>query len=178
MSAAARAAGSLELARRIQASIRADACRSRDVERIGPFIATFTPDDPNPFLNYAIPEQDARPAPADVDALVAAYRTRGRTPRLEYVPALAPAVEAALLAAGFGAESRLPLMVAGSVRELAVDGIELVEAASDDDYRAVAAVQWEAYEEQGEAPQRVADGLRRSSDAGGVVLLARDTRTG
>ena len=69
-------------------------------------------------------------------------------------------------------------MTARGVHELAVDGIELVEPATDDDYRAVAAVQWEAYEEAGDAPQRVADGLRRSAEAGGVVVLARDARTG
>ena len=63
MSAAAMAAGSL--ARRIQASIRADACRGRDVERIGTFVATFTRDDRNPFLNYAIPEEGAKPARDD-----------------------------------------------------------------------------------------------------------------
>jgi len=57
------AAGSL--ARRIQASIRADACRGRDVERIGTFVATFTRDDRNPFLNYAIPEEGAKPARDD-----------------------------------------------------------------------------------------------------------------
>jgi hypothetical protein len=40
---------------RIQAAIRADATRSREVERIGPFVATFTPGSRNPYLNYAIP---------------------------------------------------------------------------------------------------------------------------
>jgi ribosomal protein S18 acetylase RimI-like enzyme len=109
---------------------------------------------------------------------VRAFHDRRRTPRLEYLPALAPAVEPALLAAGFTVESRLPLMVARGVRDLEVDGIELVEAATDDHYRAVAAVQWEAYEEAGEAPQRVAEGLRRSAAAGGIVVLARDSRTG
>jgi ribosomal protein S18 acetylase RimI-like enzyme len=170
--------GSLGLARRIQASILADACRSRDVEPIGPFVATFTRDDPNPFLNYAVPTEDADPGPADVEALAAAFLARDRTPRLEYLPVLAPAVEPALLAAQFAVESRLPLMVVRDVRELAAADIELLEPASADEYRAVAAVQWEAYEEEGEPPPRVASGLRRSAEAGGVVLLARDARTG
>jgi len=174
----AAAARSLEHARRIQDSIRVDACRSRDVERIGPFVATFNRDDPNPFLNYAIPEAGARPSGADVGALVAAYRQRRRKPRLEYLPLLAPAVERTLKAARFEVEARLPLMTCVSPRGTAVDGIDLLAATSEDDYRAVAAVQWEAYEEQGAVPQRVVDGLRRSAEAGGVVLLARDAATG
>jgi ribosomal protein S18 acetylase RimI-like enzyme len=171
-------AAPLELERRIQASIRADACRSRDVERIGPFVATFTRYDPNPFLNYAIPDEEARPGPADVEALAAAYLAHDRTARLEYLPALAPAVEPALVAAGFLPESRLPLLIAVEVRELLLDGIELIEPSTADDYRAVAVVQWEAYQEEGEPPPRVASGLRRSAEAGGVVLLAREACTG
>jgi hypothetical protein len=33
------------------------------------------------------------PSPADVEALVDAYRDRDRKPRLEYIPSIAPAVE-------------------------------------------------------------------------------------
>jgi ribosomal protein S18 acetylase RimI-like enzyme len=57
-------------------------------------------------------------------------------------------------------------------------GIELLEATSDEELRGVADVQWEAYGEEGGAPERVVDGLRRSITAGGLVVLARDTETG
>jgi ribosomal protein S18 acetylase RimI-like enzyme len=95
-----------DVERRIQAAIRADATRSREVERIGPFVATFTPGSRNPYLNYAIPEADGEPTGGDVAALVEAFARRGHAPRLEYVPSLAPAVEPALLEAGFVVEGR------------------------------------------------------------------------
>lgn len=108
-------------------------------------------------------------------ALVHAYRARARTPRLEYVASFAPAVEPALLAAGFEVEGRLPLMVyRGGDDKAAPDGIELLAATSDDELRSVAEVQWEAYAESGPVPARAADGLRRTLQAGGIVVLARD----
>ena len=168
-------------ASRIQESIRVQACRWRDCVRIGPFVASFSCDDDNPYLNYAIPNDAATPSPADVDALVAAYRERHRTPRLEYIPQLAPAVEPALVARGFEVELRTPLMTcagASSVRALALEGIELLAPRTEDEYRGAAAVQWEAYSEEGDVPERAVAALRRTVAAGGVVVLARDAATG
>jgi ribosomal protein S18 acetylase RimI-like enzyme len=170
----------LELASRIQDSIRANACRWRDCERIGPFIATFNREDANPYLNYAIPDDAAMPLAADVDALVDAYRKRDRQPRLEYIPALAPAVEPVLLAEGFDIERRTPLMTctaAPDVREVAAEGVELIAPSSEEEYLAAVSVQWEAYEEQGSVPRHAVEALRRTVDAGGVVVLARDIET-
>lgn len=174
--------GFVKLASRMQAAIREAACRTRDNQRIGAFLATFDREDDNPFLNYAIPDDAATPSPTEVEALVAAYRERDRRPRLEYIPSLAPAVEPVLVSAGFAVEfgGRLPLMTcaaASEVREVVVDRVELVAPSSEDEYRSAASVQWEAYGEQGEAPQRVVDGLRGTVAAGGVVVLARDTET-
>ncbi len=45
----------------IQAYIRRNAARNRDTEQIGPFLATFARNSTNPYLNYAIPDADARP---------------------------------------------------------------------------------------------------------------------
>ena len=171
----------VEFASQIQASIRVAARRGRDHERIGPFLATFNRGDDNPYLNYAIPDDGAAPSPAEVDGLVAAYRKRNRRPRLEYIPLLAPNVEPTLVRAGFSVERRTPLMTcteAASVREVVAAGISLVAPASEDDYRAAASVQWEAYEEEGDVPQRTVDALRRTVEAGGVVVLARDLETG
>jgi ribosomal protein S18 acetylase RimI-like enzyme len=170
-----------EFASRVQASIRAAAVRGRDQERVGPFLATFNREDDNPYLNYAIPDDGAAPSLAEIDALVAAYRMRDRRPRLEYIPLVAPAVEPALLRAGFSVERRTPLMTctaASAVRHVVVEGVELVVPASEDDYRAAASVQWEAYEERGDVPQRAVDALRRTVEAGGVVILARDLAVG
>jgi hypothetical protein len=82
----------------IQAYLRKAASRDRITERIGPFLATVSPDTENPYLNYAIPDDGAAPTPDDVQELIAFYRAHNRIPRLEYSRELAPAVEAALCA--------------------------------------------------------------------------------
>jgi GNAT superfamily N-acetyltransferase len=169
----------LPLAGRIQEALRHHAPRGRDTEHIGPFLATFTRDTKNPYLNYAIPADDAAATAADVAALVAAYRARDRKPRLEYIPSLAPAIEPALLEAGFEIEGRLPLMTFVEEAELtAPEGIELVAPATDEEYRGAAMAQWEAYAESEPLPASAGDGLRRTAETGGVVVLARAAATG
>lgn len=85
---------------RIQSYLRFAASKQRDTQQIGSFLATFNVDSDNPFLNYAIPDDNAIPSSADVNALISAYKQRLRIPRLEYITQLAPSVEGALLAAG------------------------------------------------------------------------------
>ena len=164
----------------IQAYLRVAASRARETERIGPFLATFSRSSRNPFRNYAIPDDGAIPSPGDVAALIDAYRRRGRVPRLEYLPGLAPSVEAALLAGGFSFEGRLPLMVCppGAVRDLPIPtGIELIAPKSDADLLAMLAAQNEAY---GEGPPDPAELPERRAflAAGGIAALARDAATG
>jgi predicted GNAT family acetyltransferase len=169
------------LEQRIQASILANAVRWRESARIGPFTATFDRDEDNRYLNYAVPNPGATPSAADVAELVAAYRERARLPRLEYIPQLAPGVEAVLLVAGFQVEGRLPLMTcarAEDVRRRSAEGIELVAPASEEEYRAVVSAQSEAYGEHGPPAQHAVDSLRRAVAAGGVAVLARDSETG
>ncbi len=107
---------------RVQAYMRIGASHGRATERIGPFLATFTAHTDNPYLNYALPDDGATPSSAQVAALMTAFAARSRRPRLEYVSRLAPAVEPALLAAGFAVEDRLPLMICnrGQVRAVAL----------------------------------------------------------
>jgi ribosomal protein S18 acetylase RimI-like enzyme len=173
------AASVSELAR-VQAAIRADAVRSRDVELVGPFVATFDASPDNPFLNYAIPEADAEPARADVDALLAAYRARERLPRLEYVTGLAPAVESSLLEAGFAVEMRTPLLVfrGGRGDPPAPDGVELVDVSTADEAYAAGVAQNEAYEEAEPPTTGWVEGVLRNLATGGLRVLARDTVTG
>jgi ribosomal protein S18 acetylase RimI-like enzyme len=83
-----------------------------------------------------------------------------------------------LLAAGFEIEGRLPLMICSEPVFAAVPEIELIAPMSEDEFRGVAVVQWEAYGEDGPLPRRAVDGLRRSSEKGGVVVLARDAVSG
>src|SRR6266536_4932948 len=159
----------MTLESKIQDALRHHAPRGRDTEKIGPFLATFTRDTDNPYLNYAIPDEGGSPSPDDVGGLVAAYRARERKPRLEYIPRIAPAVEPALLAAGFEVESRTPLMTCSGPRFDAPKGIELVSPATEEDFRGAAQVQWEAYGEAGPLTQRAVDGLRQTANNGGVV---------
>jgi len=164
--------------RLIQAAILADAKSNRDVVELGSFVATFNPQDANPYLNYAVPFEAAVPISAEVQELADTFRRRERRPRLEYIPAMAPAVEDVLLGEGFAQEGRLPLMIAGTLRSSEVAGIELLSPGCDEEYAAVASVQWEAYEEEPPVPQRVIDALKRTSELGGVVCLAREKETG
>jgi GNAT superfamily N-acetyltransferase len=111
-------------------------------------------------------------------SLVTAYEARGRKPRLEYIPSVAPAIEPVLLAAGFEIEGRLPLMTCEAPVFASPPGIELVAPATEGEFRGVAEVQWEAYEEREPMSDSAVAGLRRTADAGGVVVLARDAETG
>ncbi|BAZ27077.1 hypothetical protein NIES4073_79930 [Kalymmatonema gypsitolerans NIES-4073] len=164
----------------IQAYLRFAASRQRNTERIGPFLATFSDHNDNPFLNYAIPDDVATPSSADVAALITAYERRSRIPRLEYIAHLAPAVEGALLTAGFVVEGRLELMtcIPGLEQILPLPpDIELVVPVTDAELLATVAVQNEAYG----APLPSSDAvvrLRASLAAGQIAVLARVTATG
>ncbi|WP_445150994.1 GNAT family N-acetyltransferase [Baekduia sp. Peel2402] len=171
---------------RIQQYLRGAAARGRDVERVGPFLATFNARDAMPYTNYAIPDDGARPTAADVAALVDAYNKRDRLPRLEYLPNAAPDVEAALIAGGFVVEALLPGMVCEPPDVVALpapDGIVFEVPASDDDWHELDTVQHVAFgvepspataAERAEAAER---GRERLAD-GGLTLLARDVETG
>jgi GNAT superfamily N-acetyltransferase len=101
---------SLALLRRVQAAIRAAAGMPREVVDLGPFELYYEPQRSVRWFTYAIPQDDARPDAADVARIVEASTARERIPRVEYLPAVAPAVEDALLAGGFALELRGPLM--------------------------------------------------------------------
>ncbi|GAA6622948.1 GNAT family N-acetyltransferase [Scytonema sp. NUACC26] len=164
----------------IQSYLRVAASHQRDTEQIGPFLATFSRSNNNPFLNYAIPDENATPSPVDVTALIVAYEKRLRRPRLEYITQLAPAVEEVLINAGFCVEGHLPLMTyaPGSEQSLPIPpGIELILPVSDDDLFATISVQNEAY---GAPPPDVGAiaALKSSLKAGGIAVLARIIATG
>jgi ribosomal protein S18 acetylase RimI-like enzyme len=166
---------------RIQAYLRAVAPLGRDSEQIGPFLATFTPTTNNPYLNYAIPADDATPTHDEVVALVDAYHRRQRRPRLEYVTEAAPAVENALLADGFTIEGRLPVMITDSSTltepRIRAD-IELVSPESDDELYAMAVVQAEAYEATNKPTRADVQRQRAALAAGALAVIARDRRSG
>jgi ribosomal protein S18 acetylase RimI-like enzyme len=148
--------------------------------RAGPFVIRFDEhDDALPF-NYAIPDDDVAPTDAEVDALVAAFHGRARTPRLEYVPQVAPKVEEALLTAGFAEEGRYPLLVCPPDEALdapADAGVLLALVTDDPGLWQVARVMNEAFDAPEATGHDVAR-LRRVLDGGGLVAAAVDAVTG
>jgi len=158
----------------------ASAANGREVVSAGPFTVTITGHDPNVYLNYAVPAAGADPTPADIDALIAAFTSRARTPRLEYLPGLAPAVEPALLAAGFVVADRLPLMECdpGTVTDQPVPaGYELLRPTTEPETEAMLAAQHEAFGEAPPTPAHVT-ATRAKAATGQIQLLARETATG
>lgn len=158
----------------IAAYLRRSIIEGRDHERIGPFTASFSRGSSNPFLNYAIPDDGAQPTPDDMASLVDAYEARELQPRLEYLPAIAPDVERALLAAGFTVEGRLVLMVPGPpAGGLPPVDIELLIPSADDELRGLRTVQHEAYDD----PEPITDAsiarLRANLQDGAGAILAR-----
>ena len=161
--------------------MRRAAADGRMLEQVGPFLATFSPDSDNPFLNYAIPDDGAQPSPSDVDDLTNAYARRELLPRVEFMTETAPEAEQALLAAGWSVERRIPVMLCppdAAVALAAPEGVELVVPGTDDEVRAMLTAQYEAFGEPPEVPDgEVAKTLARLR-TGGFAVLARDVATG
>ncbi|MFJ7944876.1 GNAT family N-acetyltransferase [Streptomyces sp. NPDC096354] len=159
----------------VQSHTRTLALRSPDHLRIGPFTVRHNPDWQLKYANYAIPDQGAEPTAADVQALIAAFRERDRMPRLEYLPGGAPAVEPALLAAGFTVENRAPILACAPADLLPpkpVDALVISEPATDAEFDAAARVQHHGYGGTGEPEGGEAAWLRNAAAGGGVAALA------
>lgn len=156
----------------VQSHTRTLALRSPDHLRIGPFTVRHNPDWQLKYANYAIPDQGAEPTAADVQALIAAFRERDRMPRLEYLPGGAPAVEPALLAAGFTVENRAPILACAPADLLPpkpVDALVISEPATDAEFDAAARVQHHGYGGTGEPEGGEAAWLRNAAAGGGVA---------
>lgn len=159
----------------LQASLRAALRGRRDVEYVGPFLIAFDADDDSPFRNYAVPDDGANPTPVEVEDLRRAFLQRARIPRLEFLPAAAPAVESGLLAAGFRTEGRHPMMTctADQLHERpSPTEIAVATVADRDALVEAAAVQNAAYG-AGEPTEADIVRLERTVAAGGHVALAR-----
>lgn len=111
--------------RSVQAYLRAVAADDRQALSTGAFDVFIDRDSGHPYSNYAIPRDVAEPSQEAVGEVVHVMQRAARTPRLEFLPAAAPAAEAALLEFGFVEELRTPLMTCG--RE------DLVDSATPDD---------------------------------------------
>lgn len=141
--------------------------------KILPFLLKFDEASADRYRNYAFPDDGAAPDESTISQLVTAFEERSRTPRLEYIRELAPALEAVLVACGFTVEGVLPLMACtqATLREPAT-GVEYSLAVSAGDLGEAAEVQNAAY---GAGPATTADvaRLRTTVEGGGLVALAR-----
>ncbi|MFF8913368.1 GNAT family N-acetyltransferase [Streptomyces sp. NPDC015032] len=159
----------------VQIHARTLALRSPGHLRVGPFTVRYNPDWSIKYANYAIPDQDAEPTAAELDALIAAFRERERLPRLEFLPGWAPAVEPALLAAGFTVENRAPVLTCAPGDLLPpkpVDALTTAEPVTDAEFDAAALVQHLAYGGTGAPEEGQAAWLRAAAGGGGVAALA------
>lgn len=162
---------------RIHAYLRASA--SERAQRLGPFLLLLDEHDPGRYFNYAVPDDDLEPTPTDIAALIAAFRTRSRTPRLEYLPAVCSALEPALLTAGFVVEARVPILTCSPDNAATREplGVHVLLATQEDEICKAADVQAEAYG-QSVTTDHDATRLRRVIDRGGLVALAVEKSSG
>ncbi len=95
----------------MQGYLRQAIAHERDVVAVPPFTIFFARQSTELYFNYAIPDA---PVGGDLSGalaeLRAAFAARVRRPRFEFIESYAPALPAALVAAGFAEESRLQLL--------------------------------------------------------------------
>ncbi len=159
----------------VQNYVRTTAPRGRETERIGPFLATYTPGTGHPMLNYAIPDDGAAPTPAELTALADAFIRRELQPRLEYFSDVAPDLESLLLEAGYEFERRVPLMICGPADRIdraAPSEVRLREPASDEDLRRMRSAQNIAFDESAEVTDTEIERVKASQAAGSLLVLA------
>ncbi len=92
----------------IQSYLRAVAADDRQTLCTGPFDVFLDRDSDHPYSNYAIPHDGAEPSQDAIAEIVQVMQRAARVPRLEFLPAAAPAAEQALLEYGFEEELRTP----------------------------------------------------------------------
>lgn len=120
--------GDRALLARVQRAIRAAAVSipSREHHPLGAFDLYVETVRPERWFTFGIPRDDATPGAADVQRLRERCLAHERLPRVECLPALAPAAVAALLDGGFTVELEGPLMTCTAPREAPpVEGLTL-----------------------------------------------------
>ncbi|MFF7401293.1 GNAT family N-acetyltransferase [Streptomyces murinus] len=148
--------------------------------RLGGFVVGFDPATTSPYVNYATPVPGAEPTDADVADLIAAFRTRGLLPRLEFAPDAAPAVEPALRRAGFATEAVHEYLVC-TPATLTVPGaapepearVRVEAPVTDEDYLAIDTALSEAFGGEWAPSPEGAARLRRTEEGGGAVRFVR-----
>jgi len=192
----------VNVAERVQSSIRAVNAAEREVVVAGQFTLYRSRASDHPYLNYAVPA-DGAPGWGGIDALREAFVARGLQPRLEFVAERAPGLEEALAAAGFELQARIPVMTCPEqdLREVpAPEGVVIARVLGGPDVRALMEVQSAAFGEgppsdaavqayRGRGLRARADGVPAGaasrtaiaegvSEIGGVGVLERFRRRG
>jgi GNAT superfamily N-acetyltransferase len=137
----------VNIAERVQASIRAVNAADRDAVEAGPFTLYRNRVSDHPYLNYAVPNDGAVEWDG-IDALRAAFAAHGLAPRLEFVAECAPGLEEALAAAGFELQGRYPVMTlpASALREVpAPEGVVIARVPGGVDVRPLLQTAAEAF---------------------------------
>jgi ribosomal protein S18 acetylase RimI-like enzyme len=137
----------MNVAGRVQRSIRAVNAATRDAVRAGPFTFYRHRNSDHAMLNYAVPD-DGADAWTAIDELRLVFARHGLRPRLEFVGECAPGLESALAAAGFELEGHFPVMtlLVQDAREVpAPDGVVIARAIQAGDARALLEVAAEAF---------------------------------
>jgi ribosomal protein S18 acetylase RimI-like enzyme len=141
----------VNVAERVQSSIRAVNAAEREVVVAGQFTLYRSRASDHPYLNYAVPA-DGAAGWGGIDALREAFVARGLQPRLEFVAERAPGLEEALAAAGFELKARIPVMTCPEQDLRAVpapEGVVIARVLGGPDVRPLMEVQSAAF---GEGP--------------------------
>jgi ribosomal protein S18 acetylase RimI-like enzyme len=141
----------VNVAERVQASIRAVNAAERESIVVGPFTLYRSRASDHPYLNYAVPAEGTSDW-GGIDELREAFAVRGLQPRFEFVGERAPGLEESLAAAGFALQARVPVMTcpAQDLREVpAPEGVVIARVHGGADVRAMMEVQAAAF---GEGP--------------------------
>jgi ribosomal protein S18 acetylase RimI-like enzyme len=99
-----------DLLLRLNQSMISAGRRDREHFDVGAFHLMLLAGSDRPWTNFAVPVKESS-SPAEVCQMVQAFRSRGKTPRVELLEPLWPDVNRLLLSEGFLAEMRLPLMI-------------------------------------------------------------------
>ena len=94
----------MNVAERVQTSIRAVNAAERNALVAGPFTLYRHRASDHPYANYAVPNAGAA-AWEGIDELRAGFAAEGLQPRLEFVAECAPGLEEALAADGFALQA-------------------------------------------------------------------------
>ena len=161
---------------RIQQSVVANLSGRPAPIHSGPFVLGIDPGTDSPGINYATPIPGVPISQSDVDAMVKAFQSQNRKPRLEYVVSTAPALEGFLLAAGFTVEERHEYLVC-TVETRTVpptpEGFTLRVPATDTERAAMIAAQHEAFGAGVvQAPPADIARMARLQANGGIAVMA------